>query len=482
VILLVILAVPLAAALLSCLPLGRRMAPAVTLTACTVVLAMVTAAAMRVAAGSSVVAIANWVAIDGLSALILLLVATIGSTAALFSWGYMAHEPSARHLRRYYANYNLFVFAMLSVPMLAEPNLVWTGVELTTILSVYLIAFENTREALEAAWKYSVLTIMGGAIALLGFLALFAATRGQYPAGPYTWHTLIVLAPRVSPAVLATAFVLILVGFGAKVGLVPLHTWLPDAHSQAPSPICALLSGIKTTVILYVILRLVPVLNASGKVDVDGWAMIVGLFSVGIAAFLIIQVTDYKRLFAFSTVEHMGIILTAAGIGGAAGHYGAVYQILNHALTKSFCFLAAGAALLAVDTRQIAEVRGLIRTSPSAGVALLFGGIAIAGAPPLAVFLSEFSILRSGIAEQHYFATGLLAAFVVVAFFGILYHLNRMVFGQPASTTTHGVPIRLPRTCVATLILAGAPIIILGVYMPQPLHRLLEMAADGLSR
>jgi hydrogenase-4 component F len=290
------------------------------------------------------------------------------------------------------------------------------------------------------------------------------------------------LAPRVSPGVLATAFVLILVGFGAKVGLVPLHTWLPDAHSQAPSPICALLSGIKTTVILYVILRLVPVLNASGKVDVDQWAMIVGLFSVGIAAFLIIQVTDYKRLFAFSTVEHMGIILTAAGIGGAAGHYGAVYQILNHALTKSFCFFAAGATLLAVDTRQIADVRGLIRTSPSAGVALLFGGIAVAGAPPLAVFLSEFSILRSGMAEQHYLATGLLAAFVIVAFFGILYHLNLMVFAPASSPSAQSIPVRLPRSCVLTLILAAAPIIILGVYMPQPLHRLLEMAADGLSR
>ncbi|HTW89800.1 MAG TPA: proton-conducting transporter membrane subunit [Candidatus Binataceae bacterium] len=481
-ILIVILAVPLLAALISCLPLGRRLAPAVTLTSCALELAMVIAAAMRVAAGGSVVAIANWVDIDGLSALILLLVATVGSTAALFSWGYMAREPSARRLRRYYSNYNLFVFAMLSVPMLAEPNLVWTGVELTTILSLYLVAFENTHEALEAAWKYSVLTIMGGAVALLGFLTLFAATRGQYPGGAYTWHSLVELAPRVSPAVLATGFVPILVGFGAKVGLVPLHTWLPDAHSQAPSPICALLSGIKTTVILYVILRLVPVLNASGKVDVDAWAMIVGLFSVGIAAFLIIQVTDYKRLFAFSTVEHMGIILTAAGIGGVAGHYGAVYQILNHALTKSFCFYAAGATLLAVDTRQIADVRGLIRTSPSAAVALLFGGIAIAGAPPLAVFLSEFSILRSGIAEQHYVATGLLAAFVIVAFFGILYHLNRMVFGRPVTSTTHSVPIRLPRSCVLTLILASAPIIILGVYMPQPLHRLLEMAASGLSR
>lgn len=481
-ILLWILALPLAAALISALPLGRGVAPAITLATCLAELALTVAAALRVVAAVPVVAIRGWIAIDGLSALVLLLVATVGSTAALFSWGYIAHEKSARRLRRYYANYNLFVFAMLSVPMLEEPNLVWTGVELTTILSVYLIAFENTGAALEAAWKYSALTIMGGAIALLGFLALFAATRGQFAAGPYTWHTLVVMAPNVSPRVLETAFALILVGFGAKVGLVPLHTWLPDAHSQAPSPICALLSGIKTTVILYVILRLVPVLGASGKIDVDNWAMAVGLLSVGIAAFLILQVTDYKRLFAFSTVEHMGIILTAAGIGGAAGHYGAVYQILNHTLTKSFCFFAAGATLLAVDTRQIADVRGLIRTSPAAGVALLFGGIAIAGAPPMAVFLSEFSILRSGIAAQHYAATALLAAFVIVAFFGILYHLNRMVFGRAESSSVHGNPVRLPLSCTLTLIVAAAPIIILGFYMPQALHRLLQMAAEGLTR
>lgn len=479
-ILLPILALPLFAALISWLLPGRRAAPAVTLVACVTVLGLAVAAALRVAAGNPVVAIPNWVAIDGLSGLVLLLIATVGSTAALFSWGYVARERSDSHLRRYYANYNLFVFAMLSAPVLVEPNLVWTGVELTTILSVYLIAFENTHEALEAAWKYSVLTIMGGAIALLGFLVLFCAMRWSTE-GPYTWQRLIELAPHVSPGILEIAFVLILVGFGAKVGLVPLHTWLPDAHSQAPTPVCALLSGIKTTVVLYVILRLLPVLQASGKLDVDQWAIVVGLLSVGIAAFLIMQVTDYKRLFAFSTVEHMGIILTAAGLGGAAAHYGAIYQLLNHTLTKSFCFFAAGATLLAVDTRQIPAVRGLIRTSPLAGVALLFGGIAIAGAPPLAMFLSEFSIFRAGIAEQHYVATALLVVFVIVAFFGILYHLNRMVFGRPQAA---GAPAAtgLPVSCVLTLILAAAPILLLGVYMPQPLHQLLLMAAASLTR
>lgn len=476
----VILALPLLAALISWLPLGRRVAPATTLCACGAILALAATAALKAAAGGRLTAVPDWVELDGLGALILALVALIGTTAALFSWGYIAREKDAHHLRRYYANYNLFVFAMLSVPMLVEPALVWTAVELTTIFAVYLVAFDNTREAVEAAWKYSILTVMGGAMALLGFIVLYRAT--SFGDAPFTWAGLVTLAPGVSPNVLETAFVLILVGFGAKVGLVPLHTWLPDAHSQAPSPICALLSGVKTTVVLYVILRMLPILNACGHIDVDRWAIVVGLISVGIAAFLILQVADYKRLFAFSTVEHMGIILTAAGLGGAAAHYGAVFQILNHSLTKSFCFFAAGTALLAVDTRQIADVRGLIRTSPPAGAALLFGGVAIAGAPPLAVFLSEFSILRSGIAARHYFATGLLAAFVIVAFFGILHHLNRMVFGQAEPASTPTVPIRLPLSCVLTLILAGAPIIILGVYMPPPLHRLLQMAAQGLSR
>ncbi len=475
-----ILALPLVAAVISWLPLGRRLAPATTLGISSITLILAVTSALRVTAGRPVVAAPNWVELDGLSALVLVLVALVAATAALFSWGYIAREQDARHLRRYYANYNLFVCSLLTVPLVVEPALVWTAVELTTITGVYLVAFDDTPEAVEAAWKYSILTIMGGAMALLGFIVLYRATR--FGDAPFTWTGLVVLGPKVSPDVLESAFLLILVGFGAKAGLVPLHTWLPDAHSQAPSPICALLSGVKTTVVLYVILRMLPILNASGRIDVDRWAIIVGLVSVGTAAFLILQVTDYKRLFAFSTVEHMGIILTAAGLGGAGAHYGAVYQILNHSLTKSFCFFAAGSALLAVDTREIADVRGLIRTSPAAGAALLFGGIAIAGAPPLAVFLSEFSILRSGIAAQQYVATGLMAAFVVIAFFGILNHLNRMVFGNAALAGTHTVAIKLPLSCVTTLFLAAAPIIVLGVYMPPPLHRLLQMAAQSLSR
>ena len=339
----------------------------------------------------------KWIAVDGLSALILLLIAFVATTAAIFSVGYMAHENlKPGKLRLYYINYNLFVFSMLAIPVLAEPTLVWIVVELTTLCSALLVSFENTREALEAAWKYVVLSLMGAGMALFGFLVLFAAMQASGSDGAYTWNGLIAAAPTMPPVLLQTAFLLILIGLGTKVGLVPMHTWLPDAHSQAPSPVCALLSGIETSAILYVILRLFPVMQASPNSHAETWALVLGLISVGTAAFLLLQVQDYKRMFAFSTVEHMGIILTAVGLGASVAGYGAMQQIVSHCVTKSFCFFAAGAALMAVETREIAAVRGLIRQSPVAGAALVFGGLAITGAPPMAVFLSEFSILKAG--------------------------------------------------------------------------------------
>jgi hydrogenase-4 component F len=322
---------------------------------------------------------------------------------------------------------------------------------------------------------------MGAGVALLGFLVLFAAMHAA-GGGAYTWAGLVTAAPRMPPILLQTAFLLILIGLGTKVGLVPMHTWLPDAHSQAPSPVCALLSGIETTSILYVILRLFPVMQAVPAAHAQTWALVLGLISVGTAAFLLLQVSDYKRMFAFSTVEHMGIILTALGLGAAAADYGAMQQIVSHSVTKSFCFFAAGAVLLAVGTREIAAVRSLIRHSPFAGSALVFGGLAIAGAPPLAVFLSEFTILKAGLAQGHYVATGLLATFIVIAFFGVMVHVNRMVFAPAENGAREADSAALPFSCRLVLIVAALPVLVLGVYVPKPLHDLLAAAAAALTR
>jgi hydrogenase-4 component F len=471
-----ILVLPLLASVLCWTPaIGRRIASALTMVSCLALLALAIWAAHLVIVQGQVVAISGWVQMDALGALILLLVTAVAVTASLYSHGYMkrtTHDVSLLH--HYYGNFNLFIFSMVAVPVVAGPSIAWLAVELTTLLSVLLVGFESSREALEAAWKYAILTLTGAALALFGFLLLFWAMR---VAGGtiYTWSGLELVAPHMPPAVVKIAYLAILVGFGTKVGLVPLHTWLPDAHSQAPTPVCALLSGIETSAILYVILRLMPIARASLGGAVDDWALVFGLISVGAAAFLLIQVHDYKRLFAYSTVEHMGIILVAAGLGSQAAHYGAMYQIFSHAFTKSFCFFAAGAVLLTMGTREITAVRGLIRRSPGTAVALLLGSLAIAGAPPFAVFLGEFTILKAGIDGRHYLATGLLALFLAVAFFGILLHVNRMAFGVTPDETPEAT--RMPWSSALALILAAAPVVIFGVYVPTSLHILLIRAA-----
>jgi len=487
-----ILIPPLIAALLAGIRTPRAWVPGITVASCLVVLALAARTAWVVAAGGSVTADlgpawANWVAVDGLSALILLLIAFVATTAAIYSIGYLAHgDLTLVKLRLYHANFNLFVFSMLAIPLIAEPTLVWIVVELTTLASALLVSFENTREALEAAWKYVVLSLMGAGFALFGFLVLFAAMRAT-GGETYTWAGLVAAAPRMPPLLMQTAFLLVLIGLGTKVGLVPMHTWLPDAHSQAPSPVCALLSGVETTSILYVILRFFPIMQAVPEAHAETWALVLGLISVGTAAFLLLQVHDYKRLFAFSTVEHMGIMLTAVGLGASA-HYGAMQQIVSHAVTKSFCFFAAGATLLAVGTREIVAVRGLIGRAPAAAAALLLGGLGITGAPPLAVFLSEFAILKAGLATGHYVATGLLAVFIVIAFFGVMLHVNRMVFGTPEAAIPDAAPEHaaghssLPISCALALVLSAVPVLVLGVYVPAPLNALLQQAAAALSR
>jgi len=476
-----LLITPALAAGLCLIPAGKKWAPAVTILGTLATLILSWGAALRTARGEEVVALANWISCDSFGALMALLVAFVGFTAAIFSWGYMERIVAPNNtgkIRRYYARYNLFLLSMLAVPIFSQVALVWIAVELTTLLSVFLVSFENTPEALEAAWKYVVLTCMGAAFALLGVLMLYWGMSVSGPA-PFTWAGLTGASTRVPPALLQAAFLLILIGFGTKAGLVPLHTWLPDAHSQAPSPVCALLSGVETTTILYAILRLLPILKAAPAIHAEKWFLTFGLLSVGAAAFLLIQVKDYKRLFAFSTVEHMGIILVAAGLGGSAAHYGATLQMVSHALSKSFCFFAAGSTLLAVRSRDISAVRGLIRTSPVAAVALLLGGLAIAGAPPFAVFLSEISILKAGLASGQYLTTGLLAVFIVIAFCGILFPINRMVFGNPGEPSRNRV---LGATSVITLVLAAIPILLFGLYIPEPLHELLRLAAVSLGR
>ncbi len=472
------LCLPLFAALLCWIKPLRGFAWVVTVTSLSLAFAMAVFTASRVLEYGVAVGIPQWFEADALSILVILLVSFVCSVAAIFAGGYMHHgSQQSRRLWWFYCNYNLLVFALIVVPACASPNLAWVGVELVTLFSILLVGFEGTPTALEAAWKMAILTIMGAPISLLGFFVLYWAYHMGGGGSLETWRGLSTSAAAMSPNLLKFSFLLVFVGFGAKVGLAPMHTWLPDAHSQAPTPICAVLSGIKTTVPLYAILRLLSIVLSSSEARIGNWMIIIGLFSVGIAALLLLQVRDYKRMFAYSTVEHMGIILAAAGFATREGASGAVAQLMNHSITKSLCFYSAGAVLIVLGTRQIQDVRGLFKLSPFAGAALLLCSLAIAGAPPFPIFLSEFSILSAGLRSGHNVAVVVLATLIVIAFVAIFLQVNRMLFGDPEPASTSAA---VPRSVRTAILIAAVPVVVLGVYIPGPVHSLITLAAQQL--
>jgi len=466
-----------------CLIPTRRIAFAagITIGSGIIVLILATHVALVVSRGSKVIAIENWLSCDGFGALILLLVSYVGVGTSIFSWGHMGRfergDGSIR-LRRYYSLYNLFLLAMFAVPLLDQIALAWIALEFTTLASVFLVSFDKTPEAYEAAWKYAILTTMGAILALFGILLLY---WGMHLAGGelFTWEGLAAEMPRIPPGILKTGFILILVGFGSKAGMVPLHSWLPDAYSQAPIPICIFLSFVETATIPYVIFRLWPGFVGPVGAETGTWLVFFGLLSAGVAAFLLIQAKDLKRIFAYSTIEHHGIILVAAGFGGSGAGYSAAYQIATHMITKSFCFFAVGATLLVVKDLKISSIRGLVRSFPLAGVSLLLGALAISGAPPFAVFLSEFSVIRAGLSGGHYLAVVLLVIFVGISFCAIMFHHSRMVFGRPPEEVQTPV---LSASLVIPLFLTVLPIIFLWIAMPGPLDNLLHLAGALLGR
>ena len=465
----------LLAALWNAVPRSARFAPVATVVAAGLALVVSLRVASAVQFGAADLVSPGWLEVDAHGALLLVLIAVVYFTAALFSWGYVGvEEHSGRRARLYFANFNLFAFSMLCIPLLSELGLVWIFVELTTLLSVLLVSYALTPEAVEAAWKYMVLTLLGATIAVLGILVLFWAlhTTGSTA---FTWSGLRAAAPRMNHSLVSAAFALLLVGYGAKIGLVPLHTWLPDAHSQAPSPVCAMLSGIETSAVLYVLLRLRGVFSADPSLHVGLWFAVFGLTSVGVAALLVVQARDYKRLFAFSTVEHMGIILTAASLLTPSGDLAALWQMVAHTLAKSFCFYVAGATLIVTGTRTITDIRGLLGVNKVASAGLLLGGLAIGGAPPMAVFPSELAILRAAVLVHGYTVAILLATFIVIAFFGILWHVTSMLTGAPNLTRR-----RIPLTCELALLVAAVPLLAFGMWLPHALEHMLANAAKVL--
>ncbi len=442
----VILLVPLITALLCYSLKGERLSGYVSLGG-SIVLSIVAFPFVRDAFNSPLMALNGNLYMDGLSAYIMALVIFLGLMSSAYSTGYITHEfhvglIDLKGIRRYYALLHLFVFTMLLVTVSNNLALLWMAVEATTIVSAVLIGLGYTKRpmAIEAAWKYVILCTVGITFALLGtFITYYASTGVTGSKGLLLWTDLRSVAQGLNPATMKLAFIFILVGYGTKAGLAPVHNWLPDAHSEAPSPISALLSGILLNTAFYGIIRFMSIVEPStGDVFTGNLLILFGLISIGISAIFILVQENYKRLLAYSSIEHMGIISLGIGIGGFAGLYGALLHILNHALAKPLMFFTAGKIQAHYGSTRIERVSGVLSSMPFLGVLTFIGALSLSGSPPFNIFLSEFTILKAGVDKGLWPVVAVFLIFVVMVFYGMLSGFGRILFG--AKTETISVP------------------------------------------
>jgi hydrogenase-4 component F len=416
--------------------------------------------------------------IDPFNVFLVALTAFVGFTTALFSRPYMRIEEhkgriTPRRLRLYHSMYQLFMAAMLLALLTNNMGILWVAMEAATLSTVLLVSLYRTRASLEAAWKYFILCGVGIAQALFGTILLYFAAEGLLGGegmAALLWTRLDGIKGQLEPTVIALAFVFLLVGYGTKVGLAPLHNWLPDAHAEGPTPVSAVLSGLLLNVALYAVIRCKVLVEGSIHLLPGRMLMGFGLLSAILAAFFLWRQRDIKRLFAYSSIEHMGIVTFAFGMGGPVANFAALLHMTVHSLTKSAIFFAAGHATQTAGTQRMDGIRGLLVLSPTIGWGLMLGTLAILGLPPFGVFASEFLILTTAM-RDHPWATPILLAALGVAFAAIFGRVQPMVFGE-----THGRP--LPHSPALLPVFVHLAIVLaLGVYMPPALAEWYRLAA-----
>jgi hydrogenase-4 component F len=391
----------------------------------------------RIVAEGPIMVGEGWFFIDSFNVFLVTLTAFVAFTTALFSRPYMRIEKehgrlNDKRLRLYHSSYQIFIGAMLLALTTNNMGILWVSMEGATLATVLLVSLYRTPASLEAAWKYFILCGVGIAQALFGTILLyFAAEKVLGPGGTaLLWTHLNGVKEQLEPTVLQLAFVFLLVGYGTKVGLAPLHNWLPDAHAEGPTPISAVLSGLLLNVALYAVMRSKVLVDGALGTDMAGNLMMgFGLLSVVVAAFLIKRQTDVKRMFAYSSIEHMGLVTFAFGMGGAVASFAGLLHMTMHSLTKSAIFFAVGHATQSAGTQMMDGIRGLIRTNPTIGWGLMLGTVAILGVPPFGVFASEFLIITTAM-HEHPWATPFLLAALGVAFASIFGKVQPMVFGE----------------------------------------------------
>jgi hydrogenase-4 component F len=457
-----LIAVPLGATLLSLLP-DWRVARAVTVASGLIALGLAIVIAIKVSHGRVLDTAADWLRIDSLGAVFLLGTALVYAMAGVFSVGYLGVERDrsgfTSFARRYYALLNLFGCVMLLVPLAADFGVLWVAVELTTIVSALLVAIDRTDAALEAAWKYVLIASSGLGIALLSIIVIYAT--GTHVLGDAyipKFTRFITDAHALSPDAVKLAFVLSVVGFGTKVGFVPMHTWLPDAHSEAPAPASAMLSGSLLASALYAILRFFQVAVANGdRAFAEHVLIVFGAISLIAASFFVLRQGNFKRLLAYSSIEHMGIIALGIGFGAPLAVAGALLHVITHASAKGLAFLGTGSLLRGYDTKEVEGVTDAGRRMPWTGPMLMVAALALCGLPLSGVFRSEFEIVSGGFAQPQYVGVALLLVFVNVAFFGVIWHIGGMVLSPVVAPSPAPVLASAGRPEIATVPTLGGP-------------------------
>jgi hydrogenase-4 component F len=408
--------------------------------------------------------------VDDLNIVFIVLNTFVAFTSSVFSASYIAHELeigrlTPRHLRFYHAMYQTLLFAMNLALVANNIGLMWVAIEMATLTTVAMVGIYRTPEAIEAAWKYFILGSVGIALALFGTILVYMAARPVVGEGidGMVWTKLITRVGEFEPALLNLAFVFLMLGYGTKVGLAPLHAWLPDAHAEGPTPISAVLSGLLLNVALYAVLRFKLLLDANANAIAPGPLMAtLGIVSLIFAAFMLYRRRDIKRLFAFSSIEHMGIIVFAFGMGGPLANFAGLLHMTMHSLTKSAIFFTVGHIAQAKGTQKIADIRGLTVSHPALGWSLVVGVFAIAGLPPLGIFTSEFLVVSSTFARQPWLAL-LLVFGLLLAFGALILRLQGMAFGEPSPGDKRSTASSLPIAAHLGLVLVA------GLYLPPPL-------------
>jgi hydrogenase-4 component F len=475
--------VPTVTALLMLTTRDRRLLSALDVGGSAVLVALALVLAREVAAGGP--RALGFLRVDDLALVFLLLLVLLTLAVSIYTVGWLGEAVAvgnmkAESLRSYFALVHAFVATMVVTVLADNLGVLWIAMEGTTITSAVLIGYHGHHHGLEAAWKYIIVTTIGISFGLFGTVLVYAAYAAVVPiaagAGALSWSAIMQVAPTLDPGIVRIGFIFVMIGYGTKAGLAPMHLWLPDAHSQAPTPVSALLSGVLIKCALLGIIRFQTIAAAAcGAAFPEQVLLVFGLTSVVVATPFILAQHDIKRLLGYHSVEHVGIVALGLGFGGPIGTYGALLHVVNHGVTKALAFFAAGTAIARYGSRDMRVIRGLLAVAPIGAALLMLAALSLAGVPPFSIFVSELMVLRAGIGDGQWPAIAIFLAMVVVILAGLLHHAGSMAFGEPPAAA--GRQREAPSPLLGMALLA-AIMILAGLTIPASFDGVLRRATE----